>query len=813
MLSSFIHHRRTCAPWRSQWFAAALFVLWLLGISTVQASTNLEPLNADEAQDVVLGKHLMFMEDPQGVLLLDDILSPEYQSRFEPVFVDTPYFGRTHSTYWFRLQIAFSDAHAPRLLEIAYPHLKSITLYEMKGDRLLRTSQSGYENRDSEPYNCLRFCFLVKGEPGIQTLYFRVSTDSPMFVPMVLRAPEQQLLNERINMAIVALFYGAFVVMGLFNLFLYFSTQERSYIYYVLYIVALFVWTSSHDGLLREVLFYRNDFLSSYRMHFLLTLVPIMLGPLFCQRFLRTAETMPLHHKIFSFLIALCVIDAALTLFGGRIILPESVNLLTVAFSIAGVSASIVGLQEGLKTARFFLIAWVAVILGSVAWVLTLSGVLPFNPLTAFSVHIGGLLETVLLSLALGDRINVLQAERIEMEQQAKHTLEESNQKLEASNRFKDEFLSTVSHELRTPMNGIIGASELLEHTAMDSEQYKYLSTITRSSHDMLAMIENILTYTQFEAGTATVSQQPIHMRRLLDEIAAHYRGRAAIKQVEFRYHVDSAIPADLTGDGDKLKLLLEHLLDNATKFTDTGSIRFDVSIDDERRSHDRSWLKFVIRDTGCGVPESLQAEIFNSFKQADGSMTRRKGGLGIGLALCQRIVDILDGKLVFRSSVQEGTTVMLMLPFRPCASDVQPVETELAATINSANTDILIVEDNYVNKLVLEGFLKKLGFNVIAAENGKEALALLEKREFDLVFMDCQMPVMDGFEATRHLRLLSNRTATVPVVAVTANANPGDRERCLNAGMNDYLKKPFSQALLVATLNRWLNYPRQVAR
>ncbi|HVL00141.1 MAG TPA: 7TM diverse intracellular signaling domain-containing protein, partial [Dongiaceae bacterium] len=459
------------------WATLPLLLLLLLASGMARASANLEPLDLNHIDEATLGKHLMFLEDPQGVLMLDDILTDDYQSRFEPVFVDTPYFGRTRSTYWFRLQVVPAKSSSPRLIEIGYPHLKSITLYEMQGDRLLRSLKSGYENRSSDYNNCLRFCFLIKGNHGIHTLYFRISTDSPMFVPMMLRAPEKQLLNERINMAVVALFYGAFVVMGLFNLFVYFSTQDRSYLYYVLYIMALFLWTSSHDGLLREVLLYRSEVLSSYRIHFLLTLVPILFGALFCQRFLRTAETMPLHHRVFSFLIVLCLLDAGLTLVSGRILLPDSVNLLTVTFSIAGVSASIRGLQQGLRTARFFLTAWVAVIIGSVVWVLTLSGVLPFNAFTAFSVHIGGLLETVLLSLALGDRINLLQSERIQVEQDAKRRLEESNQKLEASNRFKDEFLSTVSHELRTPMNGIIGASELLDHTELNSEQYKYLST------------------------------------------------------------------------------------------------------------------------------------------------------------------------------------------------------------------------------------------------------------------------------------------------------------------------------------------------
>lgn len=782
--------------------------LLLTCASVCLGDVNQVPLRATDSAEITLGRHLMMLEDPQGTLQLNDILLPDYQSRFEAVFVDTPYYGRSHSTYWFRLRLAFEKGDRPRLIEIAYPHLRNVTLYEQIGHGPFRETRSGYATeRDSTVNPCLRFCFLIEDEPGIHTLYLRVNSDSPLFLPITLRTPERQVMSERISMGSASLFYGAFVVMALFNLFLYFSTQERSYLVYVLYIASLALWTSSHDGLLRELVLQHYGTHASYSTHFLLTLVPVLFGAAFCNTFLKTHETMPVYHKIFWFLIGVCLFNIALILITGRVVLPNSVNLVTVAMSIAGLSAGITGWMRGLKTARFFLTAWLAVIIGSLIWVLTLSGVLPFNPLTAHSVHVGALVETILLSLALGDRINELQAERIRIEQEAIRKLEESNQKLEASNKFKDEFLSTVSHELRTPMNGIVGAAELLEHTALDSEQYKYLSTINRSSRDMLAMVENILTYTQFEAGTAVVSSQAIKIRDLLDQMAAHYRGRASVQYLDFRYHLDPSIPDYVAGDADKLQLLLDHLLDNALKFTDSGQVRFDVSLDNQQESERALWLKFVIKDTGCGVPESLQKDIFDSFKQADGSMTRRKGGLGIGLALCKRIVTMLQGQLLFKSAVQQGTTVIVSLPFQPCVAVEDNRPDHLKPSINPANTDVLVVEDNYVNKLVLEGFLKKLGFNVFTADNGKEALTMLEKREFDLILMDCQMPVMDGFEATRQTRLLKNRNASTPIIAVTANANPGDRERCIAAGMNDYMKKPFSQATLVAAINRWLGY------
>ena len=782
-----------------------LLLVFLLSCNFSLASSNYAPIGAKNVQDIRLGGHLLLLEDPSGTLLVEDLRSPDIAGQFEPLFVDTAYLGRTHSVYWFRFQLDFDAHDSDIVLELGYPHLKHISLFRFIEDELVDQQKSGYGDSPTSTLECSRPCFLIPASQGIQTLYLRVSSDSPLFVPMSLRDTNHQMKSERAMMALSALFYGAFMVMGLFNLFIYFSTKKTSYLYYVAYISSLGLWTLSHDGLLRELLFMNNEWLASYKTHFILTLLCVCMGALFCQKFLQTRDNMPLHHKAFSFLILMGGIDIALIVLNGKVLLPNSANLLTMVFCLVGLSAGTIGLVSGLKTARFFLIAWLSVIIGTVCWVLTISGVFPLNKFTLFSVHMGALVETVLLALALGDRINVLQAERIQVEQDAKRKLEESNIKLAASNQFKDEFLSTVSHELRTPMNGIFGAYELLEHTDLDTEQVKYLSTISRSSRDMIGMIENILTYTQLESGTATPNNYPFRIKECLQEMAMHYRGRASMQDLEFEFNLDSSIPITLEGDEDKLKLLLDHLLDNAFKFTDQGGVCFEVSLL-QPTDADHEKLQFVIRDTGCGVPESLQSDIFNSFKQADGSLTRRKGGLGIGLALCQKIVNILAGNLEFKSVVNEGTQVILTLPFRP-AEDQFRQANQISHTIKPENIDILVVEDNYVNKLVMEGQLRKLGFQVYSAGNGKEAVAMVEKREYDLVFMDCQMPIMDGFEAARQIRLLNNRNASIPIIAVTANTNPGDRENCIAAGMNDYIKKPFNQAILIGAINRWLSY------
>lgn len=788
---------RVIVPW--------LCALLMLASTMSSAAQTLVPVSAAEVQDVAIGRHLQMLTDPTGTLLLEDIRSPEIDKQFVPIFVDYPFLGRSHSVFWFRFQLDFSGTDQDMVLELDYPHLRHVSLYQFSGDQLLMQQNAGYADSNRSKLPCARPCIMLPNTPGMQTIYLRINSDSPLFIPMNLRTPGRQLIKERTMTGLSTLFYGAFLVMGLFNLFLYISTRRESYLFYVMYISSVALWTLSHDGLLRQLFFQDHARLSAYSTHFIITLLSVWMGVLFCQRFLNTKDNMPLHHRVFSFLITLAVLDMLLILVTGKLLLPNSANILTLVFCVTGISAGISGAIHGLKTARFFLIAWLGVMAGSFCWVLTIGGVFPLNTFTQFSVHMGALVETILLALALGDRINVLQAERIQVEQEAKQRLEETNAKLAASNRFKDEFLSTVSHELRTPMNGIFGAYELLEQTDLNSEQIKYTSTISRSSRDMMGMIENILTYTQLESGTAKQNSYPFRIKECLVEIATHYRGRAAMQDLDFNFNIDSAIPLTLAGDEDKLRLLLDHLLDNAFKFTDNGSVNFDVKLDDAAEANIQR-LIFVIRDTGCGVPESLQSDIFNSFTQADGSLTRRKGGLGIGLALSQKIVNLMHGHLEFRSAINEGTQVVLTLPFNP-AEDQYQQTSQISHTINPSCTEILVVEDNYVNKLVMEGQLRKLGFQVLSVSNGKEAVAAVERREYDLVFMDCQMPIMDGFEASRQIRQLNNRNASIPIIAVTANTTQGDRENCIASGMNDYIKKPFNQATLIAVINRWLSY------
>ena len=792
-----------------------ILILTVFGCGHVSAGTaadrHHDTVVGQPGESVLLGPYFQILEDPLGDLTITDILSQPHKHPFKPVKSPVSQLGDRKSTFWLKLDYRIAPGHR-WMITIEYPHLKDVRVYQATDGDYRRLTSTGYETLpDPGAPDVYGFGFylppVTRPHNDTETLYLRISSDSPLIVPAYLHTEQTVLSHEKFGDQLRGFFYGVFFVMAAFNLFIFFTARNESYVYYVLYISAILVFTLSNDGVIRDFLANQFQIPMDYGEHMLTAIAPIIFGAAFCQHILYTRETLPFFHQLFNGVMICSVIVALIIVIFGSGVFPRAVMMLTLVFACIAMAAGIAGLRTGNTTARFFCIAWAAVIMGSLAWIFILLDILPYNQFSKFSLHLGAAIETILLSMALGDRIRILEKERLAIEQRAKEQLEDSNRKLAASNRFKDEFLSVISHELRTPMNGIFGATELLKLSTPTEEQKGYIDTVSHSSSEMLKMVEDILTYTQCEADTLKENKADFNLKELLDSLVNDYRRRCDKKGIAFQFHMSADIPEKLHGDKSKLRLVLQHLLDNAWKFTDQGEVVFRCL--PLHQSRDDIRLRFQVADTGCGVPESLQDTIFESFRQADGSLTRKKGGLGIGLALSKDIVRILEGRLDFQSRPNQGTTVTLDLDFAkadPLTGSIHD-DRKAALPLLKPGRKVLIVEDNPVNKLVLVSLIKKLGLETASAINGQEALDYLDNNSVDIILMDCQMPVMDGFEATRRIRRLTNRNVDVPIIAVTANANPGDKLKCLEAGMNDYIKKPISQNVLIDKLSNWLGH------
>jgi len=373
----------------------------------------------------------------------------------------------------------------------------------------------------------------------------------------------------------------------------------------------------------------------------------------------------------------------------------------------------------------------------------------------------------------------------------------------EEMSQAKGEFLANMSHEIRTPMNGVIGTLQLLADTRLGEVQQDYVNTAHKSAHSLLTILNDILDLSKIEAGKMSIEAIPLDVREIVGDLITLHTMTAEEKCIELIAEIDDKLPQVLVGDPTRIRQILANLISNALKFTEKGHVLVRVRVDscDERQAE----IRFEVEDTGVGIKAGIKDKLFKEFTQADGSTTRKYGGTGLGLAIVKQLVEMMHGLFGVDSVHGEGSTFWFRLPLEIGDEDslkqANQKEPEIQKELSG---HVLLVEDNPINQMVAQKLLEKIGIQSTLAADGQEALDRLEQESFDAVLMDCQMPVMDGFEAARRIR---EREALnrLPVIAMTANVMEGDREKCISAGMNDYIGKPVVEADLKKILARWL--------
>jgi signal transduction histidine kinase/ActR/RegA family two-component response regulator len=423
----------------------------------------------------------------------------------------------------------------------------------------------------------------------------------------------------------------------------------------------------------------------------------------------------------------------------------------------------------------------------------TVSGLSTWKPWTTLIL---GLVLT--LSLTSFVQLLALRSSRVErVVEERTRELSESNQRLEVereraleASRLKSQFLANMSHEIRTPMNGIIGFAQLALATELNEDQKDYIETVASSADLLMDIINDILDVSKIEAGRMELDQQPFSLRECLENCIDTLRASAQQKRLGLYLTVDPTTPDAVQGDALRLRQILLNLIGNSIKFTEKGLVSLEVT---SETTADRGLVAhFRIRDTGIGIPEEKQRLIFEPFRQVDGSTTRKYGGTGLGLTICARLVEMMGGQIWVESSSGFGSIFHFTVRLELADIIDEPAVQSSSPAREGGRHSVLVAEDNLTSQRLIAALLQKHGYDVAVALDGREAVHLASRRAFDLILMDIQMPEMDGLEATAEIRRADQQTGNhTRIVALTAHAMKGDRERCLSAGMDGYVAKP----------------------
>jgi signal transduction histidine kinase/DNA-binding response OmpR family regulator len=405
-------------------------------------------------------------------------------------------------------------------------------------------------------------------------------------------------------------------------------------------------------------------------------------------------------------------------------------------------------------------------------------------------------------------RYNILNDQKLLREAAVKASLLAQN--ADAANQSKGDFLANMSHEIRTPLNAILGISQLLESTGLTSKQLEYVEIINDSGSSLLTIINDILDFSKMEAGKIKIEVKQFNLDKLLNNTAQPFILMAENKGLNFEYSSQVDYPLFM-GDPGRIRQVLNNLINNAFKFTENGSIKIKIHTLEKNDTFHQ--LNFIIQDTGIGISKEQQSKLFKRFNQVDNSTTRKFGGTGLGLSISKQLVELMGGEIHLQSEPSKGSSFSFTLSLKVVLDSEALSTWDSNPTSNiKFNADILLVEDNVTNQIIAKNFISQMGPKVTIAQNGADAINQLKKNNFDLIFMDCQMPVLDGYRATQKIRktpkeILNNK---VKIIAITANAMTGDKDKCLDAGMDGYIAKPITVNELHSIFVNYLSHKRQ---
>lgn len=743
--------------------------------------------------------------DSQRELTPDTALARLQQNNNALVFTHrSPSLGFQKAPAWFAVQISNPGIEAERFLVAGRPHTDSMELFLLSNDGTVLSHQRHGDRLPwrERPFNDNELVFPLT-LPAAQTVtaLFLIETSGALELPLELLDSEGLLQHKFSRLTFSGLYFGAILSMALFNLLLFIAIRDRSYLYYVIYLLALSMFLATRASFAFQLMWPEHPWLNDTARAFF-ALLGQSAAVFFSAAFLQLSVARPGWNRVLHISGGLFACMALASWF-----FDPHLTLRVATFNIVVVAPLLLAtvgirIHDGYKPARFFLLSFLPIVLLAPLFVLKTIAVIDSNWLIDHAFEIGSSLEAWLLSFALAYRLTMLKAEndriQVEATTELERRVQERTEELNRALNARSEFLAVMSHEIRTPLNGILGTVDMLKDSSLDTDQRRKIHIIEQSGNTLVALINDILDYSRMESGKLPIDEEQFNLPALIRESAGLFEHRARINGNNLRVELDEGIGLLCRGDPIRLRQILVNLVGNAVKFTESG----EVLVTAKRDADNRNYTLFEVRDSGIGIEQDQMAHLFELFQQGDGSTRRRYGGTGLGLAICRQLVELMGGEIGVESEPGVGSHFWFRLPLPEVTREqrraVQNEEMDEQAT---PPVRLLIVDDNHVNLLVAQGLAKKLGHDVETAESGPEALAVLlnDSRPFDLVLMDCEMPEMDGFETCREIVRLQaeGKVDPIPVVALTAHAVPDKIRLCHEAGMVSHIAKPINAAKL----------------
>ncbi len=765
-------------------------LIFLLLFSQQVNALQQDPYPAQPLTEAVsLHEYALFANAGQETYTPEEVRNNTANLDFKPLDSENMNIGFTRDHYWVKFRIKnTSSGDLTYYLETGRPITDRVDFYSINTSGTMLSQQSGDNIGFADRSFDHRKTIFEVHLPPDETLdiYIHYENDGEVLnLPLILHNASSLLRITYVEQLVFGIFYGILLIAAIIYMFFFFALGERSFLYYSIYVLSVGLLQFSLDGYFFQYLGPGSGWFSNHAVLLFAIISGGFLGK-YSEVYLNIRQSNKIMPQIFNG-IYLCLGLLLLALLFAPGLLEfsyPSVNLLGLGVLVAIVVSIIILFSRKITVDKFFLTGIFFLILGFVIFILNNLSVLPNTFLTQNSAKLGTGLEIIFLSLSMANRIKKLKSEKEKLQNLALIRLQEMNE-------LKSYFLSNLSHELRTPLNAIMGLADSMANES--NEKVRNTSNVIKaSSIRLLNLINDILDFSKIEKGELKLENDVFDLSEILDQLQLSYRHQAEEKGLSFEFQTENTLSGAVIGDAARVAQIVNNLLDNAVKFTPEGSIRLEV----ETREGNQNHMELILRviDTGIGIPTEKMDTIFESLTQESINNKRKYGGLGLGLYIIKVLVDMHKGAIHMQSNQGAGTTCILKLSF-PLAPKPEALPRQIPIDrYDLRGSHILVIEDDPINQMVLKIILKKWeGTQVSFANNGAEGLEKLKEQLFDLILMDLQMPVMDGYESCIAIRKgeAGIENMNIPIIAVTADVMESTKQRVKDIGMNDYLAKP----------------------